>query len=280
MWTKNKILVLSFSLIFSISMYGVLFYLFDTNIPINTTIHNPPSSSPYYTASYPYCLEDDYIMSGIELKIRYNESLSFINNIQGGMTGYILYYDNNFILQSNSRYLRVIHYLSITSLIEKIVYNFENNTWIEQSIEEEWKSPEQFNMFTTIDHNSPSNYVYDDLVIDQVNIETNHEWLDIDKFIIGPFKHITGFNLVSIPIINTNAKNAYFGIEEILNNTKTILKVKKFVIRDLVTWEVFQCRLFGWKLITSKIYYLGNYMLEAVNGIEKSIGIDFIAFNP
>ncbi|MFX1568660.1 MAG: hypothetical protein ACFFCV_09860 [Promethearchaeota archaeon] len=279
MWTKNKKLILSFSVIFSISMGGVLFYLFDSNIPINSTIHNPPSNSPYHTASYPYCLEDDFIMSGIGLKIRYNESLSFINNNQGGMTGYILYFDSNFIFQSNSRYLREIHHLSITSLIEKTVYIFENDTWNQQSVEDEWKSPEQFNMFTTMDHNSPSNYVYDDLVIDQVNVETNHQWLDIDKFIIGPFKQITGYNLVSIPIVNTYAKNAYFGIEEIYNNTKTVLKIKKFIIRDFITWELYQCRLFGWEQITSKIYYLGNYMLEAINGIEKSIGIEFKPFN-
>ena len=218
-------------------------------------------------------------MSGIGLKIRYNDNLSFINWDRGGMTGYRLYFDNNFNSQSNSRYLRVIHYLSVTSLIEKKVYIIENDTWIEKSVEEEWKSPEQFNIFATVEGYSPSNYIYDDLIIDQLNIEINHKWLDIGEFIIGPFEHITGYNFVSIPIINTNGKNAYFGIEEILNNTRTIFKVKKFIIRDYVSWEAYQCRLFGWKLITSKTYFLGNYMLEAIYGFEKSIGIDFIPFN-
>ena len=36
----------------------------------------------------------------------------------------------------NSRDLRIAHHLSITSLIEKTEYIKENDTWIEQSVED------------------------------------------------------------------------------------------------------------------------------------------------
>ncbi len=279
MWSiKNKI-ILSICLIFTISMGGLLFYLLDPNISSTSISYNRPSDNPYHINSYPYCLEDDFLMSGIDLDIRYDANLSFVNHNQGGMTGYFLYFQNNFHYQSNSRYLRIKHNLAITSLIEKTVYTKEIDTWIEQLHEEEWRNPEEFNIFTNMDYSLPSGYIYDNLVIEQNCIEENHKWLDLGIFLIGPFKQVVGYNLASISIINTNAKMAYYGLEEVVNNTKTLMKVKEFIIRDYISWEVYQCRLFGWKLITSKTYYLGNYMLEAFNGIERSIGIDFVPLN-
>lgn len=271
--------IMSFSLIFVIIGGFLLFYLFDPNGISQNYGENDPSVTPYFENSLQYSLEDDFIMSGIEVNINYGENLTFNNNDQGGMTAYNLYFYNQFITQSNSRYLRVVHHLSVTSLVEIIEYFKVNDTWVEQSVEQQWRNPEHFNMIYTMDIISPSHYIYDDLVVDQNLVEINHKWLDLGNFIVGPFKSISGHNLASIPIVNTKAKNAYFGVEEILNDIKTMQKVKKFIIRDCISWEVFQCRFFGWKEITSKTYYLGNFVLEAMNGVERTIGINYMPYN-
>lgn len=275
---KAKIIII-FSIIFLVFSGGLLFYLFDPNGLNQNYVENNPSETPILEISLPYSSEDDFLMSGIETEIKYEENLTFINYDQGGMTGYYLYFYNQFITQSNSRYLRIIHHLSITSLIEIITYIKVNDTWVEQSIENQWRNPEYFNIFTSMDHTLPSNYVYDDLIVAENLVENDHKWLDLGNYIIGPFKIISGYNLASIPIVNTNAKNAYFGVEEISNNTKIIQKVNKFIIRDFIRWEVFRCKILGWKQITSKTYFLGNYFLESINGVERTIGINYMPYN-
>lgn len=275
---KAKIIII-FSIIFLVFSGGLLFYLFDPNGLNQNYVENNPSETPILEISLPYSSEDDFLMSGIETEIKYEENLTFINYDQGGMTGYYLYFYNQFITQSNSRYLRIIHHLSITSLIEIITYIKVNDTWVEQSIENQWRNPEYFNIFTSMDYTLPSNYVYDDLIVAENLVENDHKWLDLGNYIIGPFKIISGYNLASIPIVNTNAKNAYFGVEEISNNTKIIQKVNKFIIRDFIRWEVFRCKILGWKQITSKTYFLGNYFLESINGVERTIGINYMPYN-
>lgn len=278
-YSEKVKIVITFSIILLIYSSFLLFYLFDPNGLNQNYRENNPSETPILENYLQYSLEDDFLMSGIETEIKYEENLTFINYDQGGMTGYHLYFYNQFITTSNSRYLRIIHHLSITSLIEIIKYIKVNDTWVEQSIERQWRNPEYFNIFNTMDYNFPSNYIYDDLVVEQTLVETDHKWLDLGNYVVGSLKIISGYNLASIPIVNTNAKNAYFGVEEILNNTKIIQKVEKFVIRDFIGWEVFQCRLFGWRQITSKTYYLGNYILEAMNGVERTVGINFVPYN-
>jgi hypothetical protein len=261
-------------------------YLFLPSAPPNLVISNTPQSSPvigYFDQNYEeydILSQYDYIIC----KLKYGENLTFINEIQGGATAYLIHTYNNFRLNADQYYLRIIHHISVTSLIRIESYSLQNESWIFNSTKFEWYNPEQFNIFFQlfplwegVKFNSFS-FVYDDLNVNNTLIEKNHKWLDLGFSEIGEFQSIQGYGSIIIELSNTNAKNAYFGIESISNCSKLIQSVVKFIIRAELSWQRYENHFFKWTTLLKKVYFLGNGILEANSGIESSTAINLMPY--
>lgn len=261
-------------------------YLFLPSVPPNLVICNAPQSSPlmgYFNQDYEeydILSQSDYIICNL----RYGENLTFINEIQGGATTYLIHTYNSFRLNIDQYYLRILNHISVTSLIKIESYSLQNESWIFNSTKFEWHNPEQYNIFFQLyplwdDQKFNSlGFVNDDLNINNTLIEENHKWLDLGFSEIGEFQSLQGYGQIIIELSNTNAKNAYYGVESISNNSKLIQSVVKFIIRDEVSWQRYENHFFKWTTLLKKVYFLGNGILEANSGIESSTAIDLVPY--
>jgi len=105
-------------------------------------------------------------------------------------------------------------------------------------------------------------------------VEENHEWLDLGYSEIGQLKTIQGYGVIIIDLGNTNAKNAYLGVEVFSNQTKSINYLKKFIFRIEIIWQRYKNHYFRWETLMNKVYFLGNGKLESNYGLECLYGIN------
>jgi hypothetical protein len=258
------ITVLSISLVFSFSLS---LYFFLPSEPFDRLISNPPYNSPlsgYIEKNYEeYDIIPQY--DSVICKLRYSENLTFVNNTQGGWGSYVVHTYNQFRLKNY--YLRILYRISVTSLLKTELFITQNGNWIQNSTLFEWKNPTEYHIFDPlISHDFGS--VFDDLIINHSLIEENHEWLDLGYWEIGQLKTIQGYGFILIDFAHTSAKNAYFGIEEISNQIKSIHYIENFIFRVETIWQSYENHFFGWKTVMNKVYFLGNAMLESNRGSD------------
>ncbi|MFW9822709.1 MAG: hypothetical protein ACFFE4_07235 [Candidatus Thorarchaeota archaeon] len=274
------ITVLSLSLIIAIVLP---LYFFLPSEPLHRLISNPPQNSPLSGYNENNYEEYDVIpkYNSIICKLRYGENLTFINITQGGYTSYKIYTYNQFGLESEDYYLRILYQISVTSLLRTELYIIQNGTWIPYSTFFKWQNPREYLIFCPLYH-PLSDYsfssVFDDLIINHTLIEENHEWLDLGYWEIGQLKSIQGYGFILIDVAITSAKNAYFGIEEISNQIKSIHYVEKFIFRVETIWQRYENHFFGWKTLMNKVYFLGNAMSETNHGSDGSSTINLMIY--
>lgn len=272
------ITALSSSLIIAIALP---LYFFLPSEPIHRRMSNPPQNSPLSGYNENNYEEYDVIpqYNSVICKLRYGENLTFINITQGGYTNYKIYTYNQFSLEKEDYYLRILYRISVTSLLRTELYIIQNGTWIPNSTFFEWQNPREYHIFCPLYH-PLSDYsfssVFDDLIINHSLIEENHEWLDLGYWEIGQLKSIYGYGFILIDAAITSAKNAYFGIEETSNQIKSIHYIEKFIFRVETIWQRYENHFFGWKTLMNRVYFLGNAMSETNHGSDGSSTINLM----
>jgi hypothetical protein len=273
------VFVLSLSIVLAISFP---LQIFIPSVPYNNDASNPIYDSPwdaYYDQQYEE-YDEIFVYNNMISKLKFAENLAFRNDEQGGATSFRIYTYNFFGLSTEIHYLRILQRISITSLLKTESYVLQNDIWILNSTVFEWRNIRECQIYMTLS-NGKSNYeklstVSDDLIVNNSLIEKNHEWLDLGYSDIGGSKILKGYGSIEIIISNTDVKNAYFGIEVITNQTKSVYSLKKFIFRVELIWQRYENHFFGWKTLMKKAYFLGNGMLESMYGLDSSYGIDVI----
>lgn len=277
---RFTITVLSISLIFTILLP---LYFFLPSEPFNRLISNPPQSSPLSGYNEKNYEEYDVIpqYNSFICKLRYGENLTFINTTNGGCTSYDIHTYNQFRLEKEDYYLRILYRISVTSLLKTELYIIQNGTWIHNSTFFEWNNPREYHIFYPLsqDYSDKSfGSVFDDLTINHSLIEENHEWLDLGYSEVGQLKTIQGYGFILIEVAITSAKNAYLGIEEISNQIKSIHYIEKFIFRVETIWQRYENHFFGWKTLMNKVYFLGNTMSETNYGSDNDSRINLMPY--
>lgn len=224
---------------------------------------------------YDYIQNNDPIISNL----RFGENLTFINTTQGGPSQYIIYTYNSFKQDNEDYYLRILHRIAISAFFKIESYVLQNDTWIYNSTIFKWKNPRDYSIFMYIDDSiSTKHYgsVFDDLVISNSVIEKNNDWLDLGYSEVGLFKSIKGYSIILIYLRSDSATNAYNGIEEVSNNTKTKLFLTKVIFRVETFWQRYENHFLGWTTLMRRVYFLGNGMAEALYGFDNLNGINFM----
>ena len=225
--------------------------------------------------------EFDYIQyqNPIISKLRFGENLTFYNTTQGGPSEYIIHTYNKFKLNTEKYYLRILNRICITALFKIESYVLQNDTWTYDSTIFKWQNPRDYYIFMYSDNGISREFygsVFDDLIINNSLIEENHEWLDLGYSEIGLFKTIQGYGIILMHLRSNSATNAYSGIEDISNNTKTIIYLKKVIFRVETFWQRYENHFYGWKTLMNKVYFLGNGRTESMYGFDNLSGINFI----
>ncbi len=239
---------------------------------------NPSFSFPNsFNKSKFHNFERDNLQDGISTEIWGYTQFGFFDDFQGGMTGSHMVIYNKFSHLKND--VAIIHHFYVIALYEyQLVKQNSIGEWVASSVHYSWGHPNDSMLFSGVDDYFNLPIVYGNLIVgDQIN-GSGYSWLDLGEIYIGGSDHsIEGFNFLTISYGNSQAYNTYHNGENVLyNNFFAVKKLKQFIIRDDISWQVSKGELFGWQTIINKTYYLGNNAIEGSEGFENTSGIILI----
>ena len=236
---------------------------------------NPSFSFPNsFNKSKPHNYERDHLADGISTEILGYTEFHFFEDFSGGMTGSRMVIYNKF--SHPKKNVAIIHHFYIIGLYEyQLIKQNRFGEWVESSVHYSWSHPNDSMLFSGMDDYFNNPIVCGNLIVGDTLNGSGYSWLDLGEIYIGGSDHpIEGYNFLTISYGNSQAYETYHNEENVLyNNYFAVKKLKQFIIRDDISWQISNGEGFGWQTINRKTYYLGNNAIEGTEGYENVSGI-------
>ncbi|NHK32629.1 MAG: hypothetical protein FK730_14850 [Asgard group archaeon] len=235
---RKKLATLLFVIMFVLVIsrgFEVLFLSPDRD---SRTYVKPSSKFPSsFNTSRFHNVETDTPFEGVSTEIWGYTEFGFFDDLKGGVTGSHMVIYNDF---HNPTYaVAIIHHFYIIALYEyQLITQDNNGSWIQSEIHYSWEHPNNSMLFLSIATRPRLSITSGDLIVGDYINGPGYSWLDLGELNIGGSdRSLSGYNFLSIDYGNTQARKTYHNGENIIyNGFLSVKRLKRFIVRDDITW--------------------------------------------